>query len=386
MSDSNTVRTDSAGAVVVVAARPRLAWVDATRGYCVAAVVLFHVVLWHFGSNGAEVAPAAGRLWGFVNSALGSVRMPVLLAVSGLVLARQVREGLHLRTTGFRAANNYYLYVVWLLVYAVFYGVFAQAYLHHRVDGWGIVRQLVVPATTLWYIYALALYIVVLAVVRRVPPWVVLSVLVVLSTVVHSARFGDLALWLKVPELFIFFAIGVYCADLVRGFAERANLTRLLLALVVAVGITAAGQLATTPLADSLLFVLRGTAFMALAVTVVPLAVRWHPVRRLGAALGQRTLIVYTMHPLLIGVLTIVATGPARKAFERVWATELWAVLYPLVVTLVIVLVCMGFQILAERARLGLLFEMPLRWRMRFGRTPASAPPGIERPNGVQTG
>lgn len=371
MSEPVTVSSDGLRETVVAPApRPRLAWVDATRGYCVAAVVLFHVVLWHFGSGGAEVAPAADRVWRFVNSVLGSVRMPVLLAVSGLVLARQVREGMHRRTTGFRAANNYYLYVVWLLVYAVFYLFFAQPYLHHRVDGWGILRQLVLPATTLWYIYALALYIVVLALARRVPPWIVLSVLLVLSTVVHSLRYPA-ELWLKVPELFIFFAIGVYGAERVRGLAEKANVLRLLGATLAAMGITALGRFATTPVTDALLFVLRGTAFMVLAVTTVAIAVRWSPVRRLGTALGQRTLIVYTLHPLLIALLTIVAAGPARQALERVWSTEVGALLYPLLATLGIVLAAMGFQILAERVRLGFLFEMPRRWRVRFGRVPA---------------
>jgi len=347
-------------------ARPRLAWVDATRGYCVAAVVLFHVLLWYYATDSMAAHPTARGAWSAVNSVLGSVRMPVLLAVSGLVLARQVREGLHRSTTGFRAANNYYLYVVWLLVYAAFYAVVSYPALPHRVDGWEVVRQLVLPETTLWYVYALALYIPLLALARRVPPAVVIVLLTALSVGMHGWYDGE-ALWHKVPELFVFFAVGVYGAGPVRRLAERASWWRLGVALVAAAFATGLGRFATTPVTNGLLFVLRGVAFMALAVVAIAIAVRWTPVRRLGVALGRRTLVVYVMHPLLIALLIVVtvATGDAVHGLVQM---PLVAAVLPVVLTAAVVLTSIGVQAGAERLRLAFLFEMPARWRHRFGR------------------
>ena len=356
-----------AAATVTSPAGPtRLSWVDATRGYCVVAVALYHVVLWHYGVGGASVQPAADGFWYFINATLGSVRMPVLLGVSGLVLARQVKLGLHGATTGFRAATNYYLYAVWLGVYAVFYMVFRQAFLPHRLDGWEVVGELLVPGTTLWYLFALAAYIVVLALARRLPPWVVLTGLLLLSTVMHAQRVPG-AMWIKIPELFIFFAIGVYGARHIRALAEGATLLRLGASFVAAAGVTALGRFADHPATDAALFVVRGVAFMVLCVLAVAIAVRWDPVRRLGVLLGRRTLAVYVMHPLWIALLTIVALGPGRGVIAEILASPA-ALLYPAVVTAGIVMASIAVQTLAQRAGANFLFEMPERWRAKLGR------------------
>src|SRR5215213_6048735 len=111
----------------------RVAWVDAARGASVAAVVLFHVSLWWYLPLQAELWGPAGRVWATVNSYLGSVRMPLLLAVSGLVGAGAIRAGLRDRRTATRAVANGYLYVVWLVVYAVVYALLPGP-LPHRVD------------------------------------------------------------------------------------------------------------------------------------------------------------------------------------------------------------------------------------------------------------
>jgi uncharacterized membrane protein YcfT len=348
-------------------ATARLAWVDATRGYCVAAVVLFHTVLWYVGGLEAPLHPAAGSVWGAVNTVLGSVRMPMLLAVSGLVLSRQVREGLHRSTTVFRGVNNYYLYVVWLAVYAGFYALLQQEYLRHRVDGWEVLVQLVVPGTTLWYLYALALYVPLLALARRLPPWLVLAALVALSTWAHAARAPG-QMWVKIPELFVFFAVGVYGASAIRRLAGRAGLRTIGATALVAVGVTALGRFAGSELADAALFVARGVAFMAFTVTVVAVAVRWAPVRGLGVALGRRTLVVYVMHPLLIALLMIWTHEAGGDVMGRVVASGAAAMALPLVVTAAVVAASIGVQLLAERGGLSFLFEMPGAWRRRFGR------------------
>lgn len=346
--------------------RERLVWVDAARGYCVAAVVLFHVLLWRTSWGALTQDHVAWGFWGAVNQGLGSVRMPVLLAISGLVLSRQILEGLHRATTGFRAVSNYYIYVVWLVVYAVVSLFVAEPTLHHRVAGWGLLAQLFVPETTLWYVYALALYIPILALLRRAPVWLVLGVLTVLAIWVHVHDADALAL--KAPGMFVFFAVGVYGNHRFRSLAASATWWRLAAAAAVAAGVTALGALTTSELQDAVLFVPRGVAFVVVCVVAVALAVRWRPVRVVGLALGRRTLGVYVQHPLWLALLTGVAAGGGSGLVAVVLGDRWGALLFPLVITGIVIGLSVAGQELAERAGLGVLFEMPARWRRAFGR------------------
>ena len=95
----------------------RLHWIDAARGACVVAVVFHHIYLWQF-------TPLGDALWqpGLVEDTkmdefITSVRMPMLLAISGMLAARRVREGWARPGAAVRAASSYYLYVVWLALY-----------------------------------------------------------------------------------------------------------------------------------------------------------------------------------------------------------------------------------------------------------------------------
>jgi fucose 4-O-acetylase-like acetyltransferase len=353
----------------------RLAWIDATRGFSVAAVVLFHVVLWTYGVAGMRVAHVGDAVWSPINSVLGSVRMPVLLAVSGLVLARRIRTT-HLRDGVLaRAAGNYYLYVVWLVMYAVFYLVVREPTLAHRVQSpLDVVRQLVVPGTTLWYLFAIAVYSVVLTAVRRLPAVLVLVVLTVLATVVHAGTYPD-QLWYKVPELFIFYAAGVYAAAPLRRLAEHSTVPRALLAAVVAVAVTGLGRFVPDALSSGV-FVARGLAFAVLAVLSVAVLTRWSPIERLGVALGRQTLGVYVLHPLWIALLVVaLVRGPGRDVFAAMLTNPLAAVAYPLVATAAVIAVSLPARRLAERVRLGWLFALPPAWAARLTDTPAPASP-----------
>jgi len=363
----------------VASAAGRLEWVDAVRGYSVVAVVLAHVVLWDLLGPGASTAGAGESVWGRVYSVLGSARMPVLLAVSGLVVARRVRLGWRPGGLTLRVARNYHLYVVWLVVYAVFYAVVREPRLPHRVDGVAdVLRQLVVPDTTLWYVFALAVYIAVLGLLHRVPAWLVLTGLVALCLATHVLTTSD-QLWSKVPELFVFFAIGVYGAGPLRRLGERASWGLAVLAGVVAVLVTASGRWAEgVASAEAVVFVLRCVAFLVLAVVVVVLAVRWGPLRRLGLVLGRRTLPIYVLHPLWIALLLAYAGG-ARE----VTATTVGSLLYPPVVTALVVLASLAVHALAARAHaLVPLFAMPAAWEARLEQVdarPTSAAVGAGR-------
>jgi uncharacterized membrane protein YcfT len=372
---SRTPTVDRTPAGAPRRAGARLEWVDAARGYSVAAVVVAHVVLWHMTDPGVPVAHVGASFWDRVYGVMGSVRMPVLLAVSGLVLARRVRAGFREGGLLLRSVRNYYLYVVWLLVYALFYAVVTEPSLPHRVDGVAdVVRQLVVPETTLWYVFALAVYIAVLGALHRVPSWVVLTALSLLSVVMHVTTSSD-QVWSKVPELAIYFALGVYGAGLLRRLADRSSVLVVALTAVLAAGVTLCGRFtAGNEIAEAVLFLVRGAAFLVLAVALVAVAVRWSPVRRVGVALGRRTLPIYVLHPLWIALVLLAAAGFAHDALGDVLANPGGALLYPLVVASAVIALCLGTHALVRQAHLVVpLFEMPRRWVARLDR-PASAP------------
>lgn len=342
----------------------RLDWVDAARGYSVAAVVVAHVVLWHLMTVDVPVDDLGDSTWARVYGLMGSARMPVLLAVSGLVLARRVRAGFREGGLLVRSVRSYYLYVVWLVVYLVFYALVRDPDLPHRVDGpLDLLRQLVVPETTLWYVYALAVYVAVLGALHRVPAWLVLTGLAVLCVVVHVQTSPD-QVWSKVPELAIFFAVGVYGAAPLRRLADRASLPVVLLAAAVAAGVTLSGRLAEgSEVAEAVVFLARSLAFLVLTLLVVVVGIRWELLRRLGLALGRRTLPVYVLHPLWIALLMVLAGGVARDAVAALLSRPVTALLYPLVAAVVVIALCLATHRAAQAVRLDVpLFTMPRRW------------------------
>ncbi|NTW42707.1 MAG: acyltransferase [Cellulomonadaceae bacterium] len=352
----------------------RLPWIDATRGYSVAAVVLFHVVLWAYVDTGHPVTQPGLSLWSAANAALGSLRMPVLLAVSGLVLARRIRRGPLGGAMLMRSVRNYYLYVVWVGVYAIFYAVFTQTYLRHRIDGpRELAAQLVIPSTTLWYLLAIALYSLVLTAVRRWPVWLVLLLLTTMAAMAHAWT-GTGQLWPRIPELFVFYAVGVYGAEILRGLAARARPWHVLVAGGAAVGVTGLGHFTQGHPVDALLYVPRGAAFLVLAVLTVSVAVRWRPVESLGVALGRRTIGIYLLHPLWIALLTIAVTGPARGALAAALSHPVGALLYPAVVAVVIVALGAPAPWVARKVGLGWLFALPARWDVALSAAPVPDP------------
>ncbi|GIG28917.1 acyltransferase family protein [Cellulomonas marina] len=353
------------------APRPRLAWVDAARGWCVVAVVLFHVIAW--SARRLPVAGLPAGVWDDVNMVLGNLRMPVLLAVSGLVLSRAVRAGASRAGTVTRAAGSYYLYLVWVAVYVLFYLLVREPTLPHRLDLADLPAELVVPTTPLWYVLALAVYVLVLPALQRVPAPVVLTALVVLSTGSQvldrlDGRLGE-PLGLKVPSLFLFFALGVHAAPHLRRLAERSTLPVVVIGGVLSLGLMEVGRF--VPAAwGAALYDLRGVVFLVFSLTAVAWACRWAPVRDLGQWLGRRTLGVYVLHPLLIALLLVLQLGPLSGAFAAVVRTPLGGALYPLAVTAVLVATAIGLQHLAERTPARVLFAVPAGLRARVAGTP----------------
>lgn len=336
----------------ITALPARLRWADVGKGACIVLVVLHHVVTKHL----VEVVPPSLELvsetWVGVSNALKPVRMPLFFVVSGIfasgAVARPWSPGVRRRV-----ASPAYLYVVWLVLLAIFFSVERDLPMNRTQDLSDFVLDLVFASTGLWFLYALAVYFLLARLTLRVPtPWL----LGVAAAVGASASLLPIEEANRVSVIvhFVHFAVGVRCPELLRRLAEdRRPLTGpLVLAFVVGAVLL------------SLFVVPLSLEIMLLSLVGVPCGIRLAAASRRtprladGVAwIGRRTLPIYVLHVPLLALVHHLATdlpgsGPA--------ATPL-AVAYPLLVTAVVVFTCLAVRATALRTGLGVLFELPRR-------------------------
>lgn len=281
----------------------RLAWPDATRGLAVLAVVLYHSLIW----NQRDLAGGLVQPWGWVNAALSQLRMPVLLSISGLFAARTLSQGWPSGGAALRFVSNYYLYAVWVLLYFTFYAsIPARGLVSDIGTTHQLVRQLLLPDTTLWYILVLAVFPLVITAAHtlRLQPWMVLGLglaaRVVGQVVVMPDAVG------KPLRTFVFFAVGVYLAPRLHAFADTRATTAALygafFVVLVVVLIAAPDGPARTALAT-----MASLASIPAAIAGVAHLCRWRPIAAGGAFIGSRTLPIYLLHVPILAVVLILA-------------------------------------------------------------------------------
>ncbi|KQQ22516.1 hypothetical protein ASF48_04860 [Rathayibacter sp. Leaf299] len=344
-------------------ASKRIPWIDAARGGCVLAVVMFHFIIVIF-----EPAAPAGPVttgWSLFGAALAAFRMPLLFAVSGFVVARRVRAGRGDRSNAARVASSYYLYVVWLVAYGLI-SLIPLAVNTDRITSPGdFLGQLLIPDTPLWFILALAVYTAVLCSLPRARPAYVLAMLAVLSITAQAVL--GFELWARVPYYFLFFAAGVYLRPLIEQQAGRATPLRTVVSGGVFTVFFVLEQVVEVPLANAVLFVARDAAALSAGLLAVVLLCRVAPVRRVLSRVGRSTLPIYVLHFPLVMVAasfidwTTVLESPATAAAA------------PIVGPAVIAVLCLVIYRLALRTPLRFAFRMPGRWQRAISPTPAKA-------------
>lgn len=170
----------------------RQQWVDGTRGLCVVAVVLFHAEL-----------TAGPLIWlSEVNQELARVRMPLLMGLSGLLLARSLAKGARRHVVG-KVRAVLWPYAVWATL------DLAHVVIDRLVAGQppppDLARVAVYnPAGYLWFLAFLFCYHLL---ATPLPPWlrsVAGPALVVLGGTIEPTdphRFVTLAGWFLVGDL-----------------------------------------------------------------------------------------------------------------------------------------------------------------------------------------
>jgi uncharacterized membrane protein YcfT len=201
-----------AGATAPVAAT-RIDWVDYAKGICIVMVVMMHSVL------GVELA--AGQT-GFMHPLVAFAkpfRMPDFFLISGLflplVIDRNWRTYLDRKVVHFA-----YFYVLWVTIQFGFKapGFTAEA-------GWGhagflYLESFIEPFGTLWFIYLLPIFFVVIKLTRNLPPALVWGTAALLEAA-HIVT-G----WTVIDEFcarFVYIYSGYLFADWVFALSDRAR-------------------------------------------------------------------------------------------------------------------------------------------------------------------
>ena len=142
----------------------RVDWVDYAKGFCIIMVVMMHSTL--------GVEAAAGRE-GWMHALVAYAkpfRMPDFFLISGLFLARVIdrdwRDYLDKKVVHFA-----YFYVLWVTIQFAFKAPVFAAELGWRGVGFAYLEAFIEPFGTLWFIYLLPIFFVVVKLTRGLP-WI----------------------------------------------------------------------------------------------------------------------------------------------------------------------------------------------------------------------
>ena len=191
----------------------RINWVDYAKGICIVLVVLMHSTL------GVEkAAGAASWLHGFIEWAK-PFRMPDFFLISGLFLASRIdrpwREYFDSKVLHFA-----YFYILWMTLQCLTkaYGLYAAG------GGMAVLQDyamgFVEPYGTLWFIYMLAVFFVVVKLTRGVPPVLMFAAAAFLE--MAPIETGSLIVD-EFASRFVYFYTGYALAAYVFDFAAGVN-------------------------------------------------------------------------------------------------------------------------------------------------------------------
>lgn len=150
--------------------RPRLAHLDVGRGIAILLVVIFHA---YRGFLNAGTA-GAGSLWPLLDYSVYIFHMAFFFVASGYWVPRALKKG---RTAYLwdKLATTWWPAVLWSLIYILINNVMAS-YVNKPVPMDGLWRILFFPAMHFWFLGALFLFFLCMAVTRNISFWLLTAV------------------------------------------------------------------------------------------------------------------------------------------------------------------------------------------------------------------
>jgi uncharacterized membrane protein YcfT len=205
--------TPAATSIAGASVRRRIDWVDYAKGICIVMVVMMHSVL------GVETAAGQTGFMHLVVMFAKPFRMPDFFLISGLFLPLVIDRGWRLYLDR-KVIHFAYFYVLWVTIQFGFKAPAFAAETSWSHAGLMYLESFIDPFGTLWFIYLLAVFFVVIKATRRMPPaaiWVVAAWL----EMTHLAT-G----WTLVDEFcarFVYIYSGYLFADSVFALSDHAR-------------------------------------------------------------------------------------------------------------------------------------------------------------------
>jgi uncharacterized membrane protein YcfT len=333
----------------------RIDWVDYAKGFCIIMVVMMHSTL--------GVEQAAGRE-GWMHAAVAFARpfrMPDFFLISGLFLARVIdrdwRDYLDRKVLHF-----VYFYVLWVTIQFAFKAPMFAADLGWRGVGLSYLEAFIEPFGTLWFIYLLPIFFVVVKLTRSLP-WLAIWLIGAAIEIAHI----DTG-WTVIDEFahrFVYFYSGYIFAAHIFAFAARVQHKPMyalgaLSVWAVINGVLVLGGYADRPFVSLAL----GFAGAGAVVVIAALMARsdvFQPLRYCG----QNSIVIY-----LAFFLPMAATRIAL--LESGVITDVGTI--SLLVTAVGVVGALAWYWAVRDTRFRFLFERPDWARLRPARVPAMQP------------
>lgn len=343
----------------------RESWLDVARAIALILVVSLHVVIGHYYLMGWAAMPNTA-VWDRIDQVLSVVRLPLLFVCSGVLAAGKIHRGFRGGKSLYASITTYWLYALWFVVFmASMQLVPSWLDTPHAVYSFGeFAIQFVAPNTYLWYLYALAAYVVVFTAVRKVPVALVLGAAFALH-VVSAGLWGVTdPLWTRIPTYAVFFALGAFWKPFWTYAAHHwwIGAASLVPAYMLFNHITLKALMSEEhrdpfmAIQVAALYLLAGFV----AISASGLLARISIVAKISERVGQHNLAVYVLHIPVIVVVNIVTLGPAKTLVENMSHNELWHAVYPAVVSLVVVLTCVLLGSLLKKVnRSAGLFNLP---------------------------
>ncbi len=279
----------------------RVEWVDVAKGFCIFLVVMMHSTL------GAEKAAGETGWMGLVVEFARPFRMPDFFLLAGLFLSARIHAPWRLYLDR-KVLHFVYFYVLWLTIQFAFKAPGFAAEI-----GWnGVLREylfaFVEPWGTLWFIFHLALFMVVTRLLKNVPwllVWLAAAALEIAPIHTGSVLIDEFA------GRFVYFYTGYILADYVFRLADEVRADR----LTALAGLALWGVLnallvfnghADLPLVGLALGMAGALAIVSVSTLISPLRLA-EPLRWLGA----HSIVVYLAFflPMAVSRTVLLKTG-----------------------------------------------------------------------------
>jgi uncharacterized membrane protein YcfT len=269
-------KSGESGKTRIPAMSERVDWVDVAKGICIVMVVMMHSTL------GVEKTAGETGWMGYVVEFARPFRMPDFFLIAGLFLARRIDAPWRLYLDR-KVLHFAYFYALWLTIQFAFKapGLAAEAgwqgalgeYLYAYVDPWG----------TLWFIYHLALFLLVTRLVKAVPwpvVWLVAAALEIAPIHTGSVLIDEFA------SRFVYFYTGYVFATHVFRLADEARRDRGTALTAILLWATLNGLVVFNGYGDlpvvSLILGLAGALAIVTLATLLVQTVALKPLRWLG--------------------------------------------------------------------------------------------------------